>query len=362
MLDAVIRWSLRNRFVVLLVTAGLVVTGFLSLHALPIDAFPDTTPVQVQINTVAPALAPEEVERQITFPVEQAISGLPGLQQLRSISKFGLSQVVVTFEDGTDIYFARQLVNERLRVVELACRHRAAADGAGRHRAGRGLPLRRHRQGRQIARRAAHDPRLGHQAADADRAGRRPRSTPGAATRSSTRSASIRDRLIKYGLTSTRWSRPSKTNNRNVGGGNIRQSRPDAAGPRPRPDSQRRADREHRRHRQGRRADPRRRRGRRGDRPRNPPRGRHRRRQGRSRARPGLHAHGREQPRSHLDHERQARRDQADASRRTSRSRPSTTARNWSTTSSTRCARTCSRAACWSSPCCSSSWATCGPA
>ena len=86
---------------------------------LDIDAFPDTTPVQIQINTVAPSLAPEEVERQITFPVEQAISGLPGLDMVRSISKFGLSQVVVTFQDGTDIYFARQLVNERLGTVEL---------------------------------------------------------------------------------------------------------------------------------------------------------------------------------------------------------------------------------------------------
>ena len=73
----------------------------------------------VQINTSAPSLSPEEVERQITFPIEQSISGLPGLEQLRSISKFGLSQVVVVFEDGTDIYFARQLINERLSTVEL---------------------------------------------------------------------------------------------------------------------------------------------------------------------------------------------------------------------------------------------------
>src|SRR3972149_2231171 len=68
---------------------------------------------------VAPSLAPEEVERQITFPVEQAIGGLPGLEMVRSISKFGLSQVVVTFQDGTDIYFARQVVNERLGTVQL---------------------------------------------------------------------------------------------------------------------------------------------------------------------------------------------------------------------------------------------------
>jgi cobalt-zinc-cadmium resistance protein CzcA len=119
MLNAIIEWSLRNRLVVLAGAAMFVVLGALSLRYLGIDAFPDTTPVQVQVNTYAPSLTPEEVERQITFPIEQAISGLPGLQPTRSISKFGLSQVVVTFADGTDIYFARQLVNERLGSVEL---------------------------------------------------------------------------------------------------------------------------------------------------------------------------------------------------------------------------------------------------
>src|SRR5689334_14807107 len=107
MLDAIVRWSLRNRFLVLFGTVALTGLGFVELWNLPIAAFPDTTPVQVQINTVAAALSPEEVERQITFPVEQALAGLPGLETLRSISKFGLSQVVVIFRDGTDIYFAR---------------------------------------------------------------------------------------------------------------------------------------------------------------------------------------------------------------------------------------------------------------
>jgi cobalt-zinc-cadmium resistance protein CzcA len=118
-LNAVINWSLRNRLVVLAGALCFVVLGVFSLSQLNIDAFPDTTPIQVQINTLAPGLAPEEVERQITFPVEQAISGLPGLQPLRSISKFGLSQVVVTFHEGIDIYFARQLITERLGTVEL---------------------------------------------------------------------------------------------------------------------------------------------------------------------------------------------------------------------------------------------------
>ena len=129
MLNAIIAWSLRNRLAVLAGALCFVVLGVYSLRQINIDAFPDTTPVQVQVNTVAPGLSPEEVERQITFPVEQAISGLPGLQPLRSVSKFGLSQVVVTFDEGTDIYFARQLVNERLGTVELP-------QGIGRPRLG----------------------------------------------------------------------------------------------------------------------------------------------------------------------------------------------------------------------------------
>ena len=119
MLNRVIDFSLRHRLFVLLGMAVLAGVGVYSMLNLDIDAFPDTTPVMVQINTVVPALGPEEAERQITIPIEQALGGLPRLEGLRSISKFGLSQVVVTFEDGTDIYFARQLVNERLLALEL---------------------------------------------------------------------------------------------------------------------------------------------------------------------------------------------------------------------------------------------------
>lgn len=119
-LNRIIDFSLRHRLVVVVAAIFFACAGALSLRYLDIDAFPDFTPVQVQINTVAPALGPEEVEQRITFPIEQAIGGLPGLEQMRSISKFGLSQVVVTFKDATDIYFARQLINERLATVELA--------------------------------------------------------------------------------------------------------------------------------------------------------------------------------------------------------------------------------------------------
>ena len=119
MLNWIIDFSLQHRFLVIAITLALAAVGAFSLGRLDIDAFPDTTPVQIQVNTVAPSLSPEEVERQITFPVEQTISGLPELDKVRSISKFGLSQVVVTFHDDTEIYFARQLVNERLGTVEL---------------------------------------------------------------------------------------------------------------------------------------------------------------------------------------------------------------------------------------------------
>ncbi|WP_343214130.1 CusA/CzcA family heavy metal efflux RND transporter [Fontisphaera persica] len=119
MLNWIINFSLRNRLLVCVLAGVLVVIGARTLSVLPIDAFPDTTPVQVQINTTAAALNPQETEAQITIPVELAISGLPGLQNVRSISKFGLSQVVATFDDSINIFKARQLIMERLQTVEL---------------------------------------------------------------------------------------------------------------------------------------------------------------------------------------------------------------------------------------------------
>ncbi len=119
MLEAILAWSIRRRVVVLLGAIALLIAGALSFHALPIDAFPDTTPVQVQINTAAPALGPLEIERQISAPIEQAISGLPGLVEVRSVSRFGFSQVTVIFDEDTDIYLGRQVVSERLAAVEM---------------------------------------------------------------------------------------------------------------------------------------------------------------------------------------------------------------------------------------------------
>ncbi len=114
MINALIRFSVSQRLLVLLMVAILAGAGIYSLQRLPIDAVPDVTNVQVQVLTAAPSLAPLEVERQITFPVDVAMSGLPGLEEIRSVSKFGLSAVTVVFDDSVNTYFARQLVLERL--------------------------------------------------------------------------------------------------------------------------------------------------------------------------------------------------------------------------------------------------------
>jgi heavy metal efflux system protein len=120
MIDRIIEFSFRNRLAVVLGTVALVVVGSVSLAQLPIDAFPDVTTVQVQILTKAPALGPLEVEQFITRPVENAMSGLPRLEQIRSVSRYGLSAVTVVFDEGTDIYFARNLVEQRLSAAQEA--------------------------------------------------------------------------------------------------------------------------------------------------------------------------------------------------------------------------------------------------
>ena len=114
MINALIRFSVSQRLLVLLMVAIIIGAGIYSFQRLPIDAVPDVTNVQVQVLTAAPSLAPLEIERQITFPVEVAMSGLPDIEEIRSVSKFGLSAVTVVFDDSVDTYFARQLVLERL--------------------------------------------------------------------------------------------------------------------------------------------------------------------------------------------------------------------------------------------------------
>lgn len=117
MIDRIFEFALRQRVFVLMGTVALIAAGVWSALRLPIDAVPDITNIQVQINTVTPSLSPEEIERQVTFPIETEMAGLQGVHEIRSLSKFGLSQVTMVFEEGTDIYRARQLVSERLNHV-----------------------------------------------------------------------------------------------------------------------------------------------------------------------------------------------------------------------------------------------------
>jgi len=119
-IQRLVEWSLQNRFLVLAFTAVLAVAGVHAASRLPIDAVPDISNVQVQVLTTAPALGPLEVERFVTTPVERAMTGIPEVVDVRSVSKFGLSQVTIVFADGADIYRARQLVSERLQEARAA--------------------------------------------------------------------------------------------------------------------------------------------------------------------------------------------------------------------------------------------------
>ncbi|TWT89796.1 Cobalt-zinc-cadmium resistance protein CzcA [Pseudobythopirellula maris] len=231
MLNWIIEASLRRRSAVVMLVLLVAAAGVASLRQLDIDAFPDTTPVQIQINTVAPALTPEEVERQLTFPVEQAIGGLPGLDEMRSVSKFGFSQVTVVFEDGVDVYFARQLVGERLATVNLPLGVDAPQMGPVATGLGEvlhyvltydGYDLSRlpqeEREQKLTELRTLHDwvvrPQL--------------RTVPGVAEVNTWGGYEKQhqvlvdpDRLIRYGLTFDHLVEALERNNRNVGGGSI---------------------------------------------------------------------------------------------------------------------------------------------
>lgn len=114
MIDRILTFSLHYRLLIVLITAAAAAVGIATLRSLPIDAVPDITNNQVQINTLAPALSPTGVEKLVTFPIETALSGIPGLESTRSISRNGFSQITAIFRDDVDIYFARAQVNERL--------------------------------------------------------------------------------------------------------------------------------------------------------------------------------------------------------------------------------------------------------
>ncbi|MDP3307595.1 efflux RND transporter permease subunit [Methylotenera sp.] len=116
--EKLIAFAIEQRWMVMLISLGVAIMGIVSYQHLPIDAVPDITNVQVQINSAAPGYSPLETEQRITYPVETAMAGLPNLEETRSISRYGLSQVTVVFKEGTDIYFARQLVAERIAQVK----------------------------------------------------------------------------------------------------------------------------------------------------------------------------------------------------------------------------------------------------
>src|SRR5437899_921285 len=114
MISRILALSIQRRWVVVVATVCVVMLGLWSLTRLPIDAVPDITNKQVQVNTTAPALSPAEIEKQVTLRIETALTGIPGLENTRSISRNGFSQVTAVFTEKTDIYFARQQVSERL--------------------------------------------------------------------------------------------------------------------------------------------------------------------------------------------------------------------------------------------------------
>jgi cobalt-zinc-cadmium resistance protein CzcA len=114
MFERFIRYAIEQRWLVMLAVAAMAAFGIYNYQKLPIDAVPDITNVQVQINTAAPGYSPLETEQRVTFPIETVMAGLPNLEQTRSLSRYGLSQITVVFKDGTDIFFARQMVNERI--------------------------------------------------------------------------------------------------------------------------------------------------------------------------------------------------------------------------------------------------------
>ena len=118
MIESILRLSIERRWLMLALILVLLGSGIWSYQQLPIDAVPDITNVQVQINTEAPGYSPLESEQRITYPVETALAGIPNLSYTRSLSRYGLSQVTVVFEEGTDLYFARNLINERLGVIK----------------------------------------------------------------------------------------------------------------------------------------------------------------------------------------------------------------------------------------------------
>ena len=118
MLNKLIHYSIKHKLIVGLAIVALIIWGIWSANKLAVDAVPDITNNQVQVITLTPTLAAQETEQLVTYPIEQSLANLPGLEELRSISRFGLSVITVVFNDDVNIYFARQLINEKLKEAE----------------------------------------------------------------------------------------------------------------------------------------------------------------------------------------------------------------------------------------------------
>ena len=144
MMERLIDFSLRNRLLMGVMAALVMAAGIYTYPRLPVDAFPDVSPNLVQVFTVTEGLAPEEVEKYVSFPVEVAMMGLPGVEKIRSVSNFGLSVVNIYFQAGRDIYFCRQVVNERLQEAR-----EQIPEGFGGHAYGRSPDVQGRRQRHQ---------------------------------------------------------------------------------------------------------------------------------------------------------------------------------------------------------------------
>lgn len=141
MFERILRFAIEQRWLVLLAVLGMAGVGVYSYQRLPIDAVPDITNVQVQINAAVPGASPLETEQRVTFPIETAMAGLPHLRQTRSLSRSGFAQITVIFDDGTDLYFARQLVSERLQAASNELPQGVEVTRSHLHRPGGNLPL-----------------------------------------------------------------------------------------------------------------------------------------------------------------------------------------------------------------------------
>ena len=368
MIDRILAFSIHNRWLVVVAAIAVAALGAWNFTRLPIDAVPDITNVQVQINTVAPGYSPLEVEQRITFPLETAMGGLPKLDYTRSLSRYGLSQVTVVFKDGTDIYFARQLVNERIQQAKDQLPP-GLQTSMGPVSTGLGEIYMYAVEARPDAKKPSGEPYSATDLRTIQDWIIKPqlRTVPGI-VEVNTIGGYERQfhvlpdpaRLIAYKLTFRDVMAALVSHNANVGAGYIERNGEQYLVRTPGQVAQHRRDPRHRRRLARRPADPHRRRGRGEGGHGAAHRRRHARRQG-SRDRHHHAADRREQPDGRAARGGAARRDRAVAARRRRGARdlrPHAAGRG---DDPRRSRRTWSKARCWSSSCCSWCWATSAP-